>query len=49
VELPGEVGAEEVRQIGAVGREPETARAVLAEAEMVVEEIPAGVARDRVE
>src|SRR5262249_54387538 len=48
-ELPCEVGAEEVGQVGAVGLEAKPACAVLAEAEMVVQEIALGVPCDLVQ
>ncbi len=51
-ELPGEIGPEEVGVVGAVRRHVQGVRpvgVVLAEAEVVVEEVPGAVARDLVE
>src|SRR5262249_42326740 len=48
-ELPREVRAQEVRQIGAVGLHAEPVRVVLPEAEMVVQEVALRVARDLVQ
>ncbi len=48
-ELPREVGAQKVRQVGAVGREPKPARLVLAEPHVVVEEVPRGIAGHLIE
>ena len=48
-ELPREVGAQEVGQVGAIRLEAKPAFAVLAEAEVVVEEVALGIARDLVQ
>ena len=48
-ELPREIGAQEVRQVGTVGREPEAVLAILPEPQVFVEEVPLPLARHLVE
>jgi hypothetical protein len=48
-ELPGEVGTQEERQVGAIGLETHAPGLVLVEPEVVVEKVPVAIAEDRVE